>query len=64
MQTYTYAPFGELLSAQGTRASTLQYTGEQTDLDTGLVYLRARWYDSATERFTTRDPFPGFAGCL
>jgi RHS repeat-associated protein len=23
--------------------------------------LRARWYDSATGRFTTRDPFPGFA---
>jgi RHS repeat-associated protein len=61
VQSYTYAPFGELLAAQGTRPSALQYTGEQTDLDTGLVYLRARWYDSATGRFTTRDPFPGFA---
>jgi RHS repeat-associated protein len=50
-----------LLAAQGTRSSALQYTGAQTDLDTGLVYLRARWYDSATGRFTTRDPFPGFA---
>jgi RHS repeat-associated protein len=61
VQSYTYAPFGELLAAQGTRSSALQYTGAQTDLDTGLVYLRARWYDSATGRFTTRDPFPGFA---
>jgi RHS repeat-associated protein len=61
VQTYTYAPFGELLAAQGTRPSALQYTGEQKDVDTGLVYLRARWYDSATGRFTTRDPFPGFA---
>jgi RHS repeat-associated protein len=61
VQSYTYAPFGELLAAQGTRSSALQYTGEQTDLDTGLVYLRARWYDPATGRFTTRDPFPGFA---
>ena len=43
-------------------ASALRYTGEQTDLDTGLVYLRARWYDSATGRFTTRDPFRGLAG--
>jgi RHS repeat-associated protein len=60
VQSYTYAPFGELLAAQGTRSSALQYTGAQTDLDTGLVYLRARWYDSATGRFTTRDPFPGF----
>ncbi|HTP09148.1 MAG TPA: RHS repeat-associated core domain-containing protein, partial [Anaerolineae bacterium] len=60
VQSYTYAPFGELLAAQGTRSSALRYTGEQTDVDTGLVYLRARWYDSATGRFTTRDPFPGF----
>jgi RHS repeat-associated protein len=61
VQSYTYAPFGELLAAQGTRSSALQYTGEQKDVDTGLVYLRARWYDSATGRFTSRDPFPGFA---
>jgi RHS repeat-associated protein len=61
VQTYTYAPFGELLAAQGNRSSALRYTGEQTDVDTGLVYLRARWYDSATGRFTTRDPFRGFA---
>jgi RHS repeat-associated protein len=61
VQSYTYAPFGELLAAQGTRSSALQYSGEQKDVDTGLVYLRARWYDSATGRFTTRDPFPGFA---
>jgi RHS repeat-associated protein len=60
VQSYTYAPFGELLAAQGTRSSALQYSGEQKDVDTGLVYLRARWYDSATGRFTTRDPFPGF----
>ena len=28
---------------------------------TGLIYLRARWYDPATGRFLTRDPFPGLA---
>jgi hypothetical protein len=27
----------------------------------GLLYLRARWYDPATGRFLTRDPFPGLA---
>jgi len=26
-----------------------------------LLYLRARWYDPATGRFLTRDPFPGLA---
>jgi RHS repeat-associated protein len=29
---------------------------------TGLIYLRARWYDPGTGRFLTRDPFPGLAG--
>jgi RHS repeat-associated protein len=61
IQRYEYSPFGEVLAAQGQRPSALQYTGEQKDLDTGLIYLRARWYDPATGRFTTRDPFPGFA---
>jgi RHS repeat-associated protein len=61
IQRYEYSPFGEVLAAEGQRPSALQYTGEQKDVDTGLVYLRARWYDSATGRFTTRDPFPGFA---
>ena len=42
IQSYTYAPFGELLAAQGTRSSALRYTGEQTDKATG------RWsYPSA-----------------
>ncbi len=61
VQRYDYAPFGETLLAQGERSSALRYTGEQTDDDTGLVYLRARWYDPLTGRFTTRDPFPGLA---
>ncbi|MCG8353397.1 MAG: RHS repeat-associated core domain-containing protein, partial [Chloroflexales bacterium] len=35
-------------------------TGElQDDGDSGLVYLRARWYDPGSGRFATRDPFAG-----
>ncbi|HHN93732.1 MAG TPA: hypothetical protein ENK17_03110, partial [Anaerolineae bacterium] len=30
-------------------------------MDAGLLYLRARWYDPATGRFLTRDPYPGLA---
>jgi RHS repeat-associated protein len=62
VQRYEHSPFGEVLAAQGQRPSALQYTGEQNDLATGLIYLRARWYDPATGRFTTRDPFRGLAG--
>ena len=35
------------------------FAGEWTDAATGLQYLRARWYDPATGRFTQVDPFPG-----
>jgi RHS repeat-associated protein len=61
VQRYDYGPFGETLKVEGRKSNTLRYTGEQTDIDTGLVYLRARWYDPTTGRFTTRDPFPGLA---
>ncbi|MEW6278500.1 MAG: RHS repeat-associated core domain-containing protein, partial [Candidatus Eremiobacterota bacterium] len=36
-------------------------TGQQFDGDTGLYYLRARFYDPTMGRFTTRDPI-GYAG--
>ncbi len=35
------------------------YTGEEVDTETGLVYLRARYYDPALGRFISPDPFLG-----
>ena len=35
--------------------------GVRTDLTTGLVYMRNRWYDSTLQRFISRDPI-GYAG--
>ncbi len=61
VQRYAYGPFGEPQAAEGSRTSRMRYTGEPWDGDVGLVYLRARWYDPATGRFTTRDPIPGYA---
>ncbi|MBC7252267.1 MAG: hypothetical protein H5T62_18565, partial [Anaerolineae bacterium] len=57
--TYHYAPFGSLL-AGGVSDNTRRFTGETQD-PTGLLYLRARYYDPTTGRFLTRDPFPGLA---
>lgn len=34
-------------------------TGEWFDAEAGLTYLRARWYDSAMGRFTSRDAWEG-----
>jgi RHS repeat-associated protein len=35
------------------------YRGEQYDADLGLYYLRARYYNSLTGRFLSRDPESG-----
>ena len=35
------------------------YRGEQYDPDLGLYYLRARYYNPATGRFMSRDPWSG-----
>ncbi len=34
------------------------FTGEQMDTETGLIYLRARYYDPSIGRFITNDLFP------
>jgi RHS repeat-associated protein len=57
---YTYDAFGNLLSSSGATANNYLYQSEQFDAGTGLVYLRARYYNPALGRFTARDPFDGF----
>ncbi len=36
------------------------YTGHEDEAATGLVYMRARWQDPVTARFTTPDPARDF----
>ena len=55
----SYDPFGNLLSASGSAGSAYGYTGEQEDASTGLVFLRARYYQPETGRFVSKDPWPG-----
>jgi RHS repeat-associated protein len=57
----SYDPFGVLNSQHGTQNSQLPfgYTGEQEDAGTGLVFLRARYYDPRLGRFLTKDLWLG-----
>ncbi|HEU5314746.1 MAG TPA: RHS repeat-associated core domain-containing protein [Chloroflexota bacterium] len=56
---YQYDVFGALRASSGTGSSEYRYTGQQQEAASGLTYLRARFYDSVTGRFLSKDPFPG-----
>jgi RHS repeat-associated protein len=54
---YEYDVFGAVRDHTGDSPNEFTFTGEQSD-PTGLEFLRARYYDSATGRFLGRDPIP------
>ncbi|MEJ2748750.1 MAG: RHS repeat-associated core domain-containing protein [Anaerolineae bacterium] len=55
----TYEPYGNLLAQTGTSGTTYGFTGEQHDAATGLLYLRARYFNPAIQLFMTRDAWQG-----
>ena len=57
---YSYDAFGQIRKELGHVDNDFLFTGEQMDDETGLIYLRARYYDPSTGRFITKDPFAGF----
>ena len=58
--SYTYGAFGNQRLMKGSSDNAFKFTGEQTDDETGLIYLRARYYDPSVGRFISKDPFEGF----
>jgi len=54
--TYSYDAFGNTGVTTGSVDNDFLFTGEQMDAETGLIYLRARYYDPETGRFISRDP--------
>ncbi|MDP9372357.1 MAG: RHS repeat-associated core domain-containing protein [Chloroflexota bacterium] len=54
--TYNYDVYGKLKSKTGTVVNPFGYAGEYTDAESGMQYLRARYYDPSTGQFITRDP--------
>jgi RHS repeat-associated protein len=57
--SYDYSAYGLVVRRTGSAANPYQFAGEQRDPESGLDYLRARYYDPATGRFLSRDPLPG-----
>jgi RHS repeat-associated protein len=55
----TYSPYGEVLAQAGTSGTVYGFTGEQEDGATGLLYLRARYYNALLGTFVSRDPWSG-----
>lgn len=53
---FTYGPYGALTGHTGPATTALGYAGQYTLAQSGLQYLRARFYDPGTAQFVTVDP--------
>ena len=59
--SYTYDPWGKVLSVDGSEASTIgqlnpiRYRGYYYDTETGFYYLQSRYYDPTVRRFLNAD---------
>ena len=58
---YTYDAFGATRAQTGASAQSFTFAGQQLDAETGLFFLRARYYDPADGRFISSDRYPSLA---
>ena len=68
--SYTYDPWGKVLSVDGSEASTIgqlnpiRCRGYYYDTETGFYYLQSRYYDPTTRRFLNSDILVGNVGSV
>jgi RHS repeat-associated protein len=55
VRTYNYGPHGAMTGA-GAATTPFGFAGQYSDAESGLIWMRARYYDPATGQFLTRDP--------
>jgi len=60
--SYAYDAHGNPTSSSETITNPFRYTGQYLDGETGLYYLRARYYDPRTYQFLTVDPLLAVTG--
>lgn len=53
---FSFGPYGTLEGSTGAATTPMGFAGQYTDPESGLQYLRARFYDPATAQFLTKDP--------
>src|SRR5439155_10686970 len=65
--SYSYDSYGNaydqngfLVTSPGSGGNLFRFTGREYDLETGLYYYRARYYDPTVGRFISEDPI-GFS---
>lgn len=56
VKRYTYDAYGNAIRDNGEDDNPYRYCGENYDEETGLYYLRARYYDPSIGRFMSEDP--------
>ena len=59
--TFEYDSFGRIVNQTGDRGAPYAFQGREFDEESGLYFLRARYYDPVAGRFLSEDPigFPG-----
>ena len=61
--SYAYSPYGEILGSTGSLDNPFTWQGQfgvMQEGSHGLYYLRARYYDSVSGRFLSKDPVRAF----
>lgn len=59
VNNYEYDEWGNILTSKETVGNPFKYAGEVYDSETGLYYLRARYYDPQMGRFINEDSYEG-----
>jgi RHS repeat-associated protein len=54
--TFSYDGYGNSVGSTGSYTTLLSYAAQYRDAESGLIYLRARYYDPTTAQFLSRDP--------
>ena len=54
--TYAYGTFAVQTASTGSVANPFRFTGREFDVETGLYFYRARYYDAGLGRFISEDP--------